>query len=827
MAATWARAEVVLEADGSLLPAQTRKFSEEAGEESGKSFTKSFGTALKDLTKKVSPSLDEFKKSFRSKFTNFMKNDVRSALTNVGNRFKKFFKDLDTQGGGWNNMTAQARRWVLIIGSIVGALPQASALGSAFGGTIVALATDFTAAAAGAGVLYVAFTGLFSANAKLSKGAQASKEAFMGLEKAFQDLQGQITNAVFDNMADSINRITKNLLPALNKQIIKFSKSVGEDLGDAFDALSSPLAIKNFRKLLNGFGPILKQLTKAAIGFGSAIGGILVASLPAATKFAKAIADAGTAFGTWANSTAGQKRLSEFFQTAETVMPHVVSLVVAAGKALADLVTPATIKSLDDLLDGVAQFMPVLSGLLGVVGATNPFGLIAQALDDLGSAITPLIGPLTDLAGSLSAVVSIAIARWGQDIGGVAKSLAPFVSSLADMIAKIPPSVINQFADALLTFAAAALVLKGAKGIAGLGKSLVSNLSPLLGLASLITLLQSAGPALSNAATFATVIGTIGGAAGTAATAFGYLAGIIGASVGLFATVAGAVAAFVAEIVLEFSNPAGMAQAFTTFFNGFFGQFTHLPDNITQILGITNDSFYSGFGDILGTIGDFFTTVIGKFALGWTQIEDFFNGFINTIVTGWNGFWAGLAIIVQTAWSGIAGLFSSIGAGIAIAWNNFWGGLGGIVSSVWGGITSTVQTSVNFVIGLINGMIKSINGALGAIKNLTGGLVNLHIPTIPKTASGAVVNGAQTRIIGEAGPEAVVPLNRPLSQVDPSVRWLSALAQGKTPAMGSGGVVGGGRTVQIEDGAITIVGVTDPAAVAYTVLDRVAARVNA
>lgn len=48
------------------------------------------------------------------------------------------------------------------------------------------------------------------------------------------------------------------------------------------------------------------------------------------------------------------------------------------------------------------------------------------------------------------------------------------------------------------------------------------------------------------------------------------------------------------------------------------------------------------------------------------------------------------------------------------------------------------------------------------------------------TASGGIFTGAQTRLIGEAGPEAVVPLNRPLSQVDPSVRWLSAYAQGKT-----------------------------------------------
>jgi hypothetical protein len=46
-------------------------------------------------------------------------------------------------------------------------------------------------------------------------------------------------------------------------------------------------------------------------------------------------------------------------------------------------------------------------------------------------------------------------------------------------------------------------------------------------------------------------------------------------------------------------------------------------------------------------------------------------------------------------------------------------------------------------------------------------------------ASGGILTKPDYRLAGEAGPEAYVPLNRPLHQVDPSVRWLSALAQGK------------------------------------------------
>lgn len=83
------------------------------------------------------------------------------------------------------------------------------------------------------------------------------------------------------------------------------------------------------------------------------------------------------------------------------------------------------------------------------------------------------------------------------------------------------------------------------------------------------------------------------------------------------------------------------------------------------------------------------------------------------------------------------------------------------------------------------------------------------------TASGGIFSGWQQRIIGEEGPEAVVPLNRPLSQVDPAVRWLSAIAQGLTPG-------GAGKVVEV--GGITIVSPNaDPHAVAVQTVNELVA----
>jgi hypothetical protein len=136
-------------------------------------------------------------------------------------------------------------------------------------------------------------------------------------------------------------------------------------------------------------------------------------------------------------------------------------------------------------------------------------------------------------------------------------------------------------------------------------------------------------------------------------------------------------------------------------------------------------------------------------------------------------------------------------------------------------------------------VVADTSGATGPIGNVRQMLYDL--PTIknitikvsrqmggePLTADGGIFEGPRGigvgRIIGEAGAEAVVPLNRPLSMVDPSVRWLSAIAQGlQPPAMASGGVVGGGRTIDV--GGITVVTPTqDPVAVAHETINTLVA----
>lgn len=105
----------------------------------------------------------------------------------------------------------------------------------------------------------------------------------------------------------------------------------------------------------------------------------------------------------------------------------------------------------------------------------------------------------------------------------------------------------------------------------------------------------------------------------------------------------------------------------------------------------------------------------------------------------------------------------------------------------------------------------------------SGGLSVGGLP-VTKLASGSILRGprmiSNNIMAGEAGAEAVVPLQRSLSQVDPSVRPLAAFAQGKLGGMGEQTIL------NIEQGAIVVVAADDAEETARAVLDAIIEEVS-
>lgn len=149
------------------------------------------------------------------------------------------------------------------------------------------------------------------------------------------------------------------------------------------------------------------------------------------------------------------------------------------------------------------------------------------------------------------------------------------------------------------------------------------------------------------------------------------------------------------------------------------------------------------------------------------------------------------AFTVMTGPIGVAVL--AIGAAIAIGvalyqnWDSIskwlksaWESIGSSASAIFKGISDAVtrnfniakdsiKSAINGIIGMINKFIKFWNGLeikvpsvnvplVGKVGGFSVGLPD--IPQIPMLANGGIVNSPTLAMIGEAGPEAVVPLDK-------------------------------------------------------------------
>lgn len=138
-----------------------------------------------------------------------------------------------------------------------------------------------------------------------------------------------------------------------------------------------------------------------------------------------------------------------------------------------------------------------------------------------------------------------------------------------------------------------------------------------------------------------------------------------------------------------------------------------------------------------------------------------------------------IADIITTLLRVIKGVFAIIGDLIRGDWKQMWADAKQIFKDIVNGILSIVETMANGVIDAINGMIRALNSIHVDIPDWVPGLggksfsINLSEigrVSIPRLASGGITTGATLAEIGEAGREAVLPLEK-------NTGWMDALAE--------------------------------------------------
>jgi len=180
--------------------------------------------------------------------------------------------------------------------------------------------------------------------------------------------------------------------------------------------------------------------------------------------------------------------------------------------------------------------------------------------------------------------------------------------------------------------------------------------------------------------------------------------------------------------------------------------------------------------------------IVSFFQGVWETIKNIFNFavalILGIVITAFNMMGIDIIAVIETiknalstAWEFLSNLFSKITQAItkgfdfirdifqkatkplSDAWKSLWESIGGTVVGVWEGIKNTIKNSINWIIEKINGFINKVN-EIAKAGNVIPGVSVPQIPNIPMLANGGIVNRPTLAMIGEAGPEAVVPLNR-------------------------------------------------------------------
>lgn len=413
-------------------------------------------------------------------------------------------------------------------------------------------------------------------------------------------------------------------------------------------------------------------------------------------------------------------------------------------------------------------------------------------------------------AGGLAGAFSLLGSKVSLIVGGI-KNLGLAIKALTfDKLVSFAETIY------LNTLYAKDFVVNSGKTIAQLGKTALE-----LGKSALAWTAHAAKMGLATAAKFAHSVATGVATAATWAFNAA-LAVLTSPITWIIAAIAALIAIGVLlyqnwDTVVEFAKTAwqglcdfisGICQAIGEFFSGLWTKLQEIFEPIGQWFGEKFQQAWDAIVSIFSGIGEWFS---GVFQGAWDAIVNIFTPIGSWFGQRWADVTSALANIgawftdmFQKAWTGLTNIFSKLGSWFGERWadvtsvlanvsswfgnmftsaynavKNAFSSIGGFFSGVWSTVQSifvnagqkvgsavggAFKSAVNAVLGtienVVNGFIGMINGVLGVVRNLPGlGWVgSVSTVSLPRLARGGIVDSPTIAMIGEAGKEAVVPL---------------------------------------------------------------------
>ena len=301
------------------------------------------------------------------------------------------------------------------------------------------------------------------------------------------------------------------------------------------------------------------------------------------------------------------------------------------------------------------------------------------------------------------------------------------------------------------------------------------------------------GKVISIAGTLSTIIGTVSGAMAAAGGASGALGAAFAAITGPVGIAVAAITGLIAIFVALYKNNEDFRNSVNTVWNGV----KTLISGVIESLKAMFQAFITLANQIWKKYGDDFVKIITTaFNLVSTivnttlkAIQDVIKIITSAIKGDWNGVWEGIKNLTADLWNGIKSVIKSAIDLVKVIIKTEFEFIKGIISGIWNGIkgiTSAVWNDIKAaIVNPINSAKNAVSNAIDAIK---GFFSKLHLPEIkfPKIklphfsiegefslsppsvpyldiswyAKGGIFNSPSVIGVGEAGQEAVLPIDR-------------------------------------------------------------------
>ncbi|SNJ31054.1 phage tail protein [Streptococcus pneumoniae] len=612
-----------------------------------------------------------------------------------------------------------------------------------------------------------------------------------------QDFSSTFYDVITSTGAVRIGSAIVSTLLSLTSTIVEVGSKLAGSLFKGFEkvvATSAPKISSVFQSLLDTVAPVFESIERSVNKFGDGLSRVYDEHV------APAINSIANAFNglidiiqiLWENSW---QPFAEFLSGVFGVSIEGISDLLGGGLL-------ATLGLLADAIKLVADGFTVFSDwckenkepILALITTWQTINFLSWA----------------EQAGGLAGAFSLLGSKVSLIVGGI-KNLGLAIKALTfDKLVSFGETIY------LNTLYAKDFVVNSGKTIAQLGKTALE-----LGKSALAWTAHAAKMGLATAAEFAhSVAAGVATAATWAFNAA--LAVLTSPITWIIAAIAALIAIGVLlyqnwDTVVEFAKTAwqglcdfisGICRAIGEFFSGLWTKLQEIFEPIGQWFGEKFQQAWDAIVNIFSGIGEWFS---GVFQGAWDAIVNIFTPIGSWFGQRWADVTSALANIgawftdiFQKAWTGLTNIFSKLGLWFGERWadvtsvlanvsswfgnmftsaynavKNAFSSIGGFFSGVWSTVQSifvnagqkdgsavggAFKSAVNAVLGtienVVNGFIGMINGVLGVVRNLPGlGWVgSVSTVSLPRLARGGIVDSPTIAMIGEAGKEAVVPL---------------------------------------------------------------------